>query len=210
MATYLGDSKILIVQKGHRKATFLIFAKEEINRQPCWDVGGEEGKEEERWQKGPWVWLGYKEQELWNKTLALQRKQGKKSSVKYTGITRSKWENVWKDRSFGERIFSVKWVRVLFIPPAFEVAGLQLWFLQETATGAVVAENKNGAVGKAGWGLFPVIYYTNESWQTRGGLQASWSPWRNHHPRQANLPIVKEVTTEEGWDASALEELICL
>lgn len=136
--------------------------------------------------------------------------RGKKSSVKYTGITRSKWENVWKDRSFGERIFSVKWVRVLFIPPAFEVAGLQLWFLQETATGAVVAENKNGAVGKAGWGLFPVIYYTNESWQTRGGLQASWSPWRNHHPRQANLPIVKEVTTEEGWDASALEELICL
>lgn len=38
METHLGDSNIPIVQKGQRKTSFLIFAKEEISRQPCRDV----------------------------------------------------------------------------------------------------------------------------------------------------------------------------
>lgn len=50
---------------------------------------------------------------------------------------------------------------MLFIPPALGVAGLHLWFLQETGTGAVVAENRDGTDGKAGWDLSPIICYTN-------------------------------------------------
>lgn len=124
---------------------------------------------------------------------------------------RSNWEKVWKDSSFGERIFSVRWIRVLFIPPALEVAGLHLWFLQETGTGAVVAENRNGTDGKTGRDFSPIsLHKLKLIDRTQGVLQASCSPWRNHHPRQAIPPMIKEVTREEGRDDAALEELICL
>lgn len=55
-----------------------------------------------------------------------------------------------------------------------------------------------------------ILYELKLTDMTQGVLQAFWGPWRNHHPQQPSPPIIKEVTSEEGRDASALEELICL
>lgn len=115
MGTHLGDSKIPIVQKGQRRTSFLIFAKEEISSSLAEMWRGEKKekkKQEERWYKAIWICLPCTELGAMKQSHSTKKKAGKNSSTKYfteyTRNMRSNCEEKWKDTSDGARIFRDK------------------------------------------------------------------------------------------------------